>query len=68
MDRDVLNGTDDDVIRAQQARDLGHPLDPEKESGRREAERQPAKARPDPEEKPVRASRKGVSGSSPDRR
>jgi len=68
MDRDVLNGTDDDVIRAQQARDLGHPLDPGKESGRRKAGKPSAGARPDPADKPVRASRKGVSGSSPDRR
>lgn len=66
MDRDVLNGTDDDVIRAQQARDLGHPLDPGKES--RKAGKPSAESHPDPADKPVRASRKGVSGSSPDRR
>jgi len=65
MDRDVLNGTDDDVIRAQQARDLGHPLDPDRESARRKAE---ADTSASPAGKPVRASRKGVSGSSPDRR
>jgi len=68
MDNDVLNGTDDDMIRAQQERDLGHPLDPGKKRDRKRAGNMLPDVLSTPAAKPVRASRKGFSGNSPGRR